>query len=147
MIIILHIISVYKIRKDKNIMRKISNLANLNNWGWTNLNQLNIIATFSIESIANGTDNSYHSYVKYAVDPKQCYQQIRNNSVSPFNQFNCFIEGYMAKDVARQMFDKYNKHFDFTTSDVSKYAQVTYFCIDEKNNLYQICKAFYDINK
>ena len=127
--------------------RLISNLANLNDWGWTDLNQLNIVATFSVESIANGADNSYHSYVKFADNPIECYNKIRENSISPFKQFNCFIEGCMAKKIATQMFDKYNNHYDFTTNDSCKYVQVTYFCIDSHNNLYQITKVFYDLNR
>lgn len=126
--------------------RLISNLGK-ENWGWTDLNTLNIVATFSVESVAFEADNSYHSYVKYASNPKDCYNRIRENSVSPFRQFNCFVEGYSAKEIAIQMFDKYENHFDFTTNDSSKYCQVTYFSIDENNNLYQICKAFYDLNK
>lgn len=127
--------------------RLISNLNNLKNWGWIDLNNLNIIATFSIESVAFESDNSYHSYVKFADDPRVCYQKIRDNSKSPFNQFNCFAEGYLAKDIAIQFFDKYENHYNFTTNDSSKYVQVTYFCIDDHGNLYQICKAFYDLNK
>lgn len=128
--------------------RLISNLANTNNWGWTDLNSLNVIATFCVESIASESDNSYHSYVKYADNPENCYHQIRNNSVSPFSgQFNRFTDSEKAKEVAIQMYDKYNDNYDFTTDNHWQYAQVTYFCIDDHDNLYQICKAFYDLNK
>ena len=117
-----------------------------NHNGEANLNDLTIIATFSVESTCYYADNHFGRFNEFAHMPYGCYAEMQKAYIAPFGgQFNRFTDSEKAKEVAIQIYDKYNENYDFTTDDHYQYAQVTYFCIDSNYHLYQICKAFYDI--